>query len=54
MLAVPQDKVQHAMNVNIDKAKKLLGQAEIAARYFSAKVRHAPGIAEADSNKSAA
>lgn len=54
VLAVHQDKVQHFMNVNIDKAKKLLGQAEIAARYFAAKVRHAPGIAEADSNKSAA
>ena len=45
--------MQHFMNVNIDKAKKLLGQADIAARY-AAKVRHAPGIAEADSNKSAA
>jgi len=30
VLAVHQDKVQHFMNVNIDKAKKLLGQAEIA------------------------
>ena len=54
VLAVHQDKVQHFMNVNIDKAKKLLGQAEIAARYFAEKVRHVPGKAEADSTKSAA
>lgn len=46
--------MQHFMNVNIDKAKKLLGQAKIAVRSLAAKVRHAPGIAEADSNKSAA